>query len=41
MRAFFATLDAGISAFSQGESFAPEAFRDVPALPRALPTTGA
>jgi DNA-binding transcriptional regulator GbsR (MarR family) len=37
MRAFFATLDAGISAFSQGESFAPESFRNVPAPPRVLP----
>lgn len=41
MRAFFATLDAGISAFSQGESFAPESFRNVPSPPRVLPTTGA
>jgi DNA-binding transcriptional regulator GbsR (MarR family) len=41
MRGFFATLDAGISAFSQGESFAPASFRDVPAPPRALPTKGA
>jgi DNA-binding transcriptional regulator GbsR (MarR family) len=41
MRAFFATLDAGISAFSQGESFAPESFRNVPTPPRVLPTKGA
>jgi DNA-binding transcriptional regulator GbsR (MarR family) len=41
MRAFFATLDAGISAFSNGESFAPESFRNVPTPPRVLPTKGA
>jgi DNA-binding transcriptional regulator GbsR (MarR family) len=41
MRAFFVTLDAGISAFSQGESFAPESFRNVPTPPRVLPTKGA
>jgi DNA-binding transcriptional regulator GbsR (MarR family) len=41
MRAFFATLDAGISAFSQGESFGSESFRNVPTLPRVLPTKGA
>jgi DNA-binding transcriptional regulator GbsR (MarR family) len=41
MRTFFATLDAGITAFSQGESFAPESFRNVPTLPRTLPTKGA
>lgn len=34
MREFFATLDAGISAFSRGESFAPEAFKNVRALPK-------
>jgi DNA-binding transcriptional regulator GbsR (MarR family) len=41
MRAFFATLDAGISAFSRGESFAPESIRNVPTPPRVLPTKGA
>ena len=41
MRGFFATLDAGISAFSNGESFTPESFSKVPASPRALPTKGA
>jgi DNA-binding transcriptional regulator GbsR (MarR family) len=41
MRAFFSTLDAGISAFSKGESFAPASFRDVPAPPRAFPSKGA
>jgi DNA-binding transcriptional regulator GbsR (MarR family) len=41
MRGFFATLDAGISAFSQGESFTPESFRNVPTPPRVLPTKGA
>ena len=29
MRAFFATLDAGISAFSNGEAFTPESFKSV------------
>ena len=28
MRGFFATLDAGISAFARGESFAPESFKE-------------
>jgi hypothetical protein len=37
MRTFFATLDAGISAFSQGESFTPESFRRGPTPPRVLP----
>jgi DNA-binding transcriptional regulator GbsR (MarR family) len=41
MRGFFATLDAGISAFSQGESFGPESFRNLPTSPRGLPTKGA
>ncbi len=41
MRGFFSTLDAGISAFSNGESFAPESFRTVPTPPRALSTKGA
>jgi DNA-binding transcriptional regulator GbsR (MarR family) len=41
MRAFFATLDAGISAFSNGESFTPESFHNVPTSPRVLPTKGA
>jgi len=34
MRGFFATLDAGISAFANGESFTPESFRKMPRLPR-------
>jgi DNA-binding transcriptional regulator GbsR (MarR family) len=41
MRGFFATLDAGISAFSNGEPFGPESFSNVPPSPRALPTKGA
>ena len=41
MRGFFATLDAGISAFANGESFGPQSFRDVPPPPRVLPTKGA
>jgi DNA-binding transcriptional regulator GbsR (MarR family) len=41
MRGFFATLDAGISAFSKGESFGPESFSKVPKLPRVLPSNGA
>jgi DNA-binding transcriptional regulator GbsR (MarR family) len=41
MRGFFATLDAGISAFANGESFGPQSLRDVPAPPRVLPTKGA
>lgn len=32
MRTFFATLDAGISAFARGESFAPESFKNVHVL---------
>lgn len=32
MRAFFATLDAGISAFARGESFTPDSFKNVRAL---------
>jgi DNA-binding transcriptional regulator GbsR (MarR family) len=35
MRGFFALLDAGITAFAQGEPFTPEAFRNVSTLPRA------
>jgi DNA-binding transcriptional regulator GbsR (MarR family) len=34
MRAFFATLDAGISAFSRGESFTPDSFKNVHARPK-------
>lgn len=41
LRGFFATLDAGITAFSQGESFGRESFRNVPPPPRVLPTSGA
>ncbi len=37
MRAFFATLDAGISAFAQGESVTAETFRNIPPPPRVLP----
>ncbi len=33
MRAFFATLDAGITAFANGESFTPESFRKIPPPP--------
>lgn len=41
MRAFFATLDAGITAFAQGESITAESFRSVPPPPpRVLPTKG-
>jgi len=40
MRAFFAALDAGISAFAQGESIAAESFRKVPPPPRVLPAKG-
>jgi DNA-binding transcriptional regulator GbsR (MarR family) len=40
MRSFFATLDAGISRFSQGESVGPESFR-TPTPPRVLPKKGA
>jgi DNA-binding transcriptional regulator GbsR (MarR family) len=36
MRAFFATLDAGISAFAQGESIAADSFRNVPPPPRLV-----
>ena len=34
MRVFFATLDAGISAFSRGEAFTPESFKNVHPLPK-------
>lgn len=34
MRSFFATLDAGISAFARGESFTPESFKNVHSLPK-------
>lgn len=33
MRAFFATIDAGITAFAQGESIAAASFRNVPPPP--------
>lgn len=33
MRTFFATLDAGISAFAQGETITAESFRNVPPPP--------
>lgn len=36
MRGFFATLDAGISAFSNGESFGPDSLRRVPTPPRVV-----
>jgi len=35
MRAFFAALDAGISAFASGKSIAAESFQSVPSPPRA------
>ena len=41
MRAFFATLDAGITAFAQGETFTPASFRDIPPPPRIVPNRGA
>ena len=41
MRGFFQTLDAGISAFSHGESFATDSFRNIPAPPRILPSSSA
>ena len=34
MRLFFATLDAGISAFARGEAFTPESFKNVHPLPK-------
>ena len=37
IRAFFATLDAGISAFAQGESITGRSFQKVPAPPRVSP----
>ncbi len=40
MRAFFATLDAGITAFSQGETITPKSFQSVPPA-RVVPTKGA
>jgi hypothetical protein len=36
MRGFFATLDAGISAFSNGESFGPDSLRSGPTPPRVV-----
>jgi DNA-binding transcriptional regulator GbsR (MarR family) len=41
MRAFFATLDAGITAFGQGQSFAPDSFHKIPPPPRIMPSRGA
>jgi DNA-binding transcriptional regulator GbsR (MarR family) len=41
MRGFFATLDAGITAFANGESFAPASLHSVPTSTRALPKKGA
>ncbi len=41
IRAFFSTLDAGISAFAQGETFTPESFRNIPSAPRVFPPKGA
>jgi DNA-binding transcriptional regulator GbsR (MarR family) len=41
MRAFFAALDVGISAFAQGKSIAAQSFQNVPAPPRATSTKGA
>ena len=38
MRAFFAALDVGISAFAQGKSIAAQSFQNVPAPPRAAST---
>ncbi len=40
MRTFFATLDAGITGFSQGETITPKSFQSVPP-PRVLPNKGA
>ena len=37
MRAFFAALDVGISAFAQGESITGRSFQKVPAPPRIPP----
>jgi DNA-binding transcriptional regulator GbsR (MarR family) len=41
MRAFFAALDVGISAFAQGKSIAAQSFQNVPSPPRAASTKGA
>lgn len=41
MRGFFQTLDAGITAFSQGEPFDADSFRNVPVPPRVLPGSSA
>ena len=40
IRTFFSTLDAGISAFAQGETFTPESFRNIPSAPRVLTPKG-
>src|SRR5206468_5208660 len=40
MRAFFAALDVGISAFAQGKSIAAQSFQNVPSPPRAASTKG-
>ncbi len=36
IRGFFSLLDAGISAFAQGEPFTPEKFRTMPQPPRVM-----
>lgn len=41
MRTFFATVDAGITAFSQGESITAAPFRAVPPPARIVPKKGA
>jgi DNA-binding transcriptional regulator GbsR (MarR family) len=41
MRAFFAALDAGISAFAQGKSIAAQSFQNIPSPPRAASAKGA
>ena len=41
MREFFSLLDAGITAFAQGEAFTPERFRTIPQPPRSAPPRGA
>ena len=40
MRAFFAALDTGISAFAQGKSVAAHSFQGLPAPPRISSTKG-
>lgn len=41
IRGFFSLLDAGISAFAQGEPFTPEKFQKMPQPPRVIPPRGA